>query len=563
VRRALLTVAAGLALAAPAEAAEMTAIANSPAAFSTPRVVARQGDSLRFRNLDPIAGHDLDSVQRGLFGTAVIPFGQSAVAEGVEKLVPGDYAFLCTVHPNMTGTLTVLAGDGGGGPGPVPDPGAPPVLPNPVGLLPKADAVPLGAGDWPSYGHDLANSRDGGSGGPSWNEVPRLAPVWIHASPDGDYTGTPVVAGGMLVVGSSGGTVSALDAATGAVRWERDFDKPINASAAIDAGVVYIPLVEPGGPSLVALDAADGHVLWESVLDTQPTGDTYGSPAVWDGKVFMGTSGYFGEQVSEADVQARGSVVALDAATGTRLWKTFTVPPGHDGGAVWSTPAIDPPTRRLYVGTGNAYHQPAGDMTDSMLALDADTGVVLDHFQAVAGDAWNGAEDWPQNPDGDFGSSPNLFSAPDGRTLVGQGAKTGYYWALDRASMDPVWHTLTGPGSFVGGIIGSTAVDSHGIYGSNTHAGLVWALDHGGAISWASSDLGPVHWGATAVANGVVYGTDTSGTLVARDAKTGLVLARLPLGAPTWGGVSIAGGSVFTVTGTGGTPGYVLAFRPR
>jgi hypothetical protein len=65
------------------------------------------------------------------------------------------------------------------------------------------------------------------------------------------------------------------------------------------------------------------------------------------------------------------------------------------------------------------------------------------------------------------------------------------------------------------------------------------------------------------VANGVVYSTDMSGHLTARDVTTGVVLAKLPLGAPSWGGVSIAGGYVFAVTGTQGTSGYVVGYRPR
>jgi polyvinyl alcohol dehydrogenase (cytochrome) len=560
---ALLALAATALPGATAHAAENQVVANSPAAFTTPRVVAQEGDTLRFRNLDPIAGHDVDSTQPGLFGSPVIPFGQSTLVDGVETLAPGDYGFLCSIHPNMRGNLTVIAGSGGGGPPAPPDPGAP-EAPNPVTLLPRAPlATVLGEGEWPAYGHDLSNSRDGGSSGPSYNEVPRLGPAWIFSSRDGDYTGTPVVADGMVVVGSSGGTVTALDARTGDVRWAKDFDKPINASAAVSEGVVYIPLVVPGNPSVAALDATDGSVLWETVIDTQPTADTYGSPTVWDGRVFIGTSGFFGEQVSNVDVQARGSVVALDAADGRRLWKTYTVPEGHDGGAVWSTPAIDPETRRLYIGTGNAYHDPVGPLTDSMVMMDPDTGEVLDHFQAVAGDAWNGAEDWPQNPDADFGSSPNLFTGPDGRKMVGQGAKSGLYWALDRTTMEPAWKARTGPGTFSGGIIGSTAFDDERVYGTIAPGALAWALNLNGSLAWASANGGPLNYGAVSVANGVAYANDVSGVLVARDATTGLMLARLPLGAPAWGGVAIAGGTVYTATGTGGTGGYVFAFRPR
>lgn len=563
---ALASIAIAAAIPASASAAEQQATASTPVAYTTPQLVAFEGDTLRFTNLDALAGHDLDSVPAGRFGSPVVTAGDSTPVSGVSSLEPGTYRFHCSIHPVMTGQLRVL--EAPGGPGAPPDPPPLPEPPdpgsNPLDLVPRVPAEPLGPGEWPSYGRDLSNSRNGGTAGPSPLEAVTLGPVWSFASSDGDYTGTPVVAGGTLYAGSSGGTLTALDAATGAVRWSHDFDKPINASAAVSGGIVYIPLVQPGAPSVAALDAATGAVLWETVTDTQPTADSYGSPTLYDGKLFIGTSGYFGESVSEVDVQARGSIVALDAATGALLWKTYTVPEGHDGGAVWSTAAVDPEADRLYVGTGNAYHEPVGDMTDSMLAVDPDDGTILDHFQAVAGDAWNGAEDSLENPDADFGASANLFTGPDGTKLVGQGQKNGIYTALDRATMGPVWRTQIGPGSFMGGIIGSTAVDAEGIYGPATQGGEMWSLGLGGALRWLSTDGGPVlHFGAVSTANGVVYSNDVTGIMTARDAATGAILARLPLGAPSWAGVSVAGGSVFTATGTGGTAGYIVAFRPR
>ena len=86
--------------------------------------------------------------------------------------------------------------------------------------------------------------------------------------------------------------------------------------------------------------------------------------------------------------------------------------------------------------------------------------------------------------------------------------------------------------------------------------------DHDGHLAWASSDGGPLQFGAVSVGNGVVWSTDMSTTLTAREATTGAVLAKLPLGSASWGGVAVAGGSVFAVTGTQGTGGWVVAYRP-
>jgi polyvinyl alcohol dehydrogenase (cytochrome) len=441
-----------------------------------------------------------------------------------------------------------------------------------LGLLAATATLALPApalGDWPLYGKDLANSRDGGTAGPSTAQVLTLAESWRFASEDGDFTGTPIVADGTVVTGSYGGTVFALDAVTGALKWSRDLytgrpgerEPTINGSVAIANGRVYVPLADVDTPRVVALRLSDGAVLWDRVIDTQRDSDVFSSPVVWGGNVFIGVSALFGE-LNDPDVRVRGAVVALDAITGARRWKTFTVPKGFDGGAVWTTAAVDPSTARLYVGTGNAYHEPAADTTDAMLSVNARTGRILDHFQATPNDVWNGTTNIFTGPDHDFGASANLLTGPDGRTLVGEGQKSGAYWALDRSTLEPVWEAFTGPGSPVGGIIGSTAYDGNRIYGPDTIGGELWALDRAGSTAWLSSDTDAVHFGPVSTANGVVYSADMNGFLTAREASTGIVLAKRALGLPSWGGVAIDGGTVFAVTGTQSQSGFVVAFRP-
>jgi polyvinyl alcohol dehydrogenase (cytochrome) len=263
--------------------------------------------------------------------------------------------------------------------------------------------------------------------------------------------------------------------------------------------------------------------------------------------VYIGTSG-----PNNDNSTARGSVVALSEASGHVRWQTFTVPAGHDGGAVWSTPAIDSSTGRLYVGTGNAYHQPAADTTDSMLVLSASSGAILAHFQATPSDAF--AADNPAGPDADFGASPNLMLRPTGESLVGEGQKSGTYWALDRTTMQPVWNTTVGPGSAVGGILASTATDSARIYGSDSADGQLWALGHDGATRWNSLDPSTLDFSPVAIANGVLYSVDPSGLLIARDPATGVVLNVLSLGGLSFGGVSAVGDAIYAAVGTGPPP---------
>ena len=84
-----------------------------------------------------------------------------------------------------------------------------------------AIAPAAAAADWPSYGHDLANSRDAGAAAPSPREARRLGPAWTFTSHSGGMTGTPVVAGGTVVIGSNRCVVYALDLGTGRLRWKR------------------------------------------------------------------------------------------------------------------------------------------------------------------------------------------------------------------------------------------------------------------------------------------------------------------------------------------------------
>lgn len=432
-----------------------------------------------------------------------------------------------------------------------------------------ATVLPGGASaDWPSYGHDLANSRDAGVAAPTPREARTLARRWTFRVGTGGVTGTPVVAGRTAVVVSSRCVVYALDVATGKLRWKHRLLRLgcayMPGSAAIDRGVVYVAMGSKRlrGPQVVAMTLDRGAIRWRAYLDPgQGFADVYGSPTVWNGDVFVGISA-IGEEEGYNRAHVRGAVIALDAATGALRWRTYIVPPGFDGGAVWSTAAVDPAAGVVYVGTGNAYHQPAAPTTDSIVALDPAAGAMLGFFSAVQGDVF--LDKHPGNgPDADFGASPNLFTATDGRPLVGELAKDGRYWALDRRTMAPVWSRRTGTVN-VGGALASTAYDGARVYGQNDQ-GQVWALDPAtGSQLWSTHRHGLLNFSPPAVGNGVLYSLESTGFLDARRTIDGRVLARLPLGQTAWGGVSIAGRTVLAVTGTDESGhGFVVAFRPR
>src|SRR4051812_43261690 len=415
-------------------------------------------------------------------------------------------------------------------------------------------ALPAAArADWPVYAHALANPRTAAGEGPARGKLGSLTQTWSFKSDTGDFTGTPVVADGVLVAGDHGGWVYALDAVTGKQLWAKDLGAEINGTAAIDpkapgGAAVYVPVAQIGGPRLVALALKDGAKRWDTTLSKQNGASVYGSPVYWKGTLYIGTSG-----PNNDDATARGSVVALDEANGAIRWQTFTVPEGSDGAAVWTTPAIDTATGRLYVGTGNNYHEPTTDMADSMLVLDATGGAILAHYQATPNDSFS-ADNLFAGPDYDFGASPNLFDGPDGQKLVGEGQKSGTYWALDRTTMKPVWSESIGAGGYLGGIIGSTAFDGTRVYGADALDGHVFALGRDGKTAWSSQDTGQAHFGPTMVAHGVLYTIDPSGFVIARDPATGAELTRLSLGAPAFGGASAVGGALYVSVGTGPPP---------
>ncbi len=434
---------------------------------------------------------------------------------------------------------------------------------------------PAHGSEWPSYGADLDNSRTV-AGGPAAASVRSLVQAWRDDFSDGDFTGTPVVSGGVAYVGSNGGVVRAVQAVTGgthpagSVLWSTSVSPdPVNGSLAVHGATVYVPVAKLGGPYLVALDAGSGRRLWSTVLDRSTDADVYGSPAVSPapgGRTFVleGVSATNGDPTSPL----RGSLTALDAATGAVVWKQYTVPVGFNGGAVWSTPAVDLATGAVYVGTGNAYTGQAAPTTDAILELDLATGAIRGFFQATSGDVFSSSM---PGLDFDFGASPNLIVAGS-RLLVGEGQKSGAYWALDRTTMRPVWHTQVGPGSAAGGVIGSTAYDSaaNQIDGPISAPGYVWSVQAStGTPKWVSAGAGdPIHFSPVAISNGVVYSLLSGGFLGAWSEQSGLLLAQLPLWKPgsvspeaSFGGVSVADGLVIANSGTQGSNDSIVAFH--
>ena len=276
------------------------------------------------------------------------------------------------------------------------------------------------------------------------DNVAALEPVWsVSTGVTEGHQSPPIVNDGIMFVTTPLNHMLAIDARNGDVLWryqrQMPFDirlgHPTNRGVALYGDRVYMATLDT---VVVALDARTGAVVWEKRVEDY-NGGYYMTlaPLAVDGKIMVGVSG--GER------GVRGFVTALDAGTGDEVWKRFTVPgpgePGNDtwpadawqtGGApVWLTGTYDPALNLTYWGTGNpgpwiGDARPGDNLyTNSVVAIDADTGELKGHHQYH----WNGSWDW------DEVSTPLLIDVERGGrripSLVHPG-RNGYLWLLER-----------------------------------------------------------------------------------------------------------------------------------
>ncbi len=275
--------------------------------------------------------------------------------------------------------------------------------------------------------------------------ISKLGGAWMTHISDGanntNLEGTPVVADGVMYLPGSAGTILAIDAATGAIKWKYQPQQRggTNRGVAVAEGKVFS---SGGGNSLIALDQQTGALLWSTKVGDR--GTTVAPAIYYGGLVYMGVSG------GEGGI--RGFFGAFDAKTGKQVWGFWTIPgPGefghdtwegdsweHGGGPVWTASAIDPELGLIYVPVGNAWPDTDGSkrggdnlFTASIVALDLKTGAYKWHYQEVHHDVW----------DYDNAASPVLadiqFRGTTRKVLI-HGGKTGFLYILDRTNGKPV-----------------------------------------------------------------------------------------------------------------------------
>ena len=412
------------------------------------------------------------------------------------------------------------------------------------------------------------------------SDVPGLELRWAFAFPDaGQMRAKPTVAGDAVVVGGPLGEVVALDAATGCVRWGIEADAPVRGAVIVGPG--------PGGRATAwfvdsrtnayAVDVTDGSVLWKYRVGWHATSYGTGSPALYDGRLFVPISSL--EVVTSGDPRyecctASGAVASLDAMTGDVLWYHRVIPDyaeetgrngagvtmwAPSGAPVWSSPTVDPGRGLVYAGTGENYTRPATEHSDAIIALDIDTGELAWSMQGVYGDAFNMActtarfrENCPDppGPDLDFGMAPMLVTRENGREILVAGQKSGTVWALDPDDDGRViWDTQIGKGGALGGIHWGMATDGRYAYAPIADRGSVivdinpdqepspglQALDlRNGRVAWSApfpedacegkERCYAANSAAVTVIDGVVFAGGLDGVIRAHSTEDGAVL---------------------------------------
>jgi len=337
-------------------------------------------------------------------------------------------------------------------------------------------AVSVGTG----WGIDASNTRSipREQAGLAAKDLNKLTLRWTFAFPDSASSRSqPTIVGNALFVGSQSGTVYAMDARSGCVHWT------FQATGEVRGAVIFRPeLAESGARKtgnstlffgdvfayVYAIDAATGSLLWKVKVDDHPVARIAATPVLSRKAIYV-PLGSWGEEIAAASPDYvcctfRGSIVALDRATGATIWKRYTIPIpaveqyrnslgnphlGPSGAGVWSSPAYDEKRSSIYFTTGNNYSDPADDNSDAVFAIDAETGDLKWKRQTLANDAFNDGcgggkrlATCPKKsgPDADFTAPPILVPGKNGRDILLAGQKSGDAFGLDPDTGKVLWH---------------------------------------------------------------------------------------------------------------------------
>src|SRR5262249_47001147 len=255
-----------------------------------------------------------------------------------------------------------------------------------------------------------------------------------------------------------------------------------------------------------------------------------------------------------------GQLVALDVETGKIRQQATFVPSGVNGGGVWTSPAVDLVSGKIFVTTASAL-QLADGLAFCIVRLSLDDLAIEDYWKV----------DPHGVPDADWGSSPTLFRDDSGRALVGAGQKDGGYYAFDRGNLaqGPVWIAPISRGGECpqcgDGTLSTAGFDGKDIYmaggvspdvPSPQNGSTVVALDPAtGTILWRRSFVGGPGIAPVSVAQGVVFAV-AGRQVLGLDTDTGDTLWSFVMSNWGYSGVAICGDRIYV----GDSGGNLYAF---
>ncbi len=324
------------------------------------------------------------------------------------------------------------------------------------------------------------------------------------------------------------------------------------ASVNMNGTMTPVDFLGGGNGYFYALNALTGAIIWKTFLGSPPGYYLWSSPAFYQGHIYMGES-----SLGDCPL-VPGRVVQLDPATGTIQYAFNTVPNGCRGGGVWSSPTIDEAAGTVYISTGTKGPCATPELANldihslAILELRASDLSLLQSWQLPKSERIH---------DGDFGSTPTLFTTSTGVLMVGLTNKNGA----------PVWRAALSTGHLGHGVISSSAWDGQRLYvGARTMIingvlcpDSVVALDpNTGTILWRHCMKRRALIGAVVAVPGlVVFGQE--GYVMVLDATSGQTLFNYGQDTPDnyslfRGWASISHGVLYI----GGTDGKLYAFAP-
>jgi len=405
-------------------------------------------------------------------------------------------------------------------------------------------AVALGSVQWNGWGRSLDNTRYQPEPAIRASDVAKLALKWAYGYPSGTEFGQPTVVDERLFVTSSTGRVYSLDSKTGCTYWT--YDSAAGSRTAVTIGelararvaalprklkrtlahldVIKAPSAAFFGDdtgAVYALDAQKGTLLWKTQVDTHPLARIVGAPTLNGDHLYVAVSST--EDTAAADpsyscCSFRGSVVALDIASGRTLWKSYTVLAepqptrknsagiqefGPAGAAVSSPPTIDAKRNVVYVATGSSPTGLEQSLTDAVVAFDLADGKLRWVKQLVRPDA---------GPAGaGFSSPPVLRTLATGNQVLLAGQKSGVVYGLDPDHGGEIlWQTK------IGDIAAVAAGDASAI---TSVVGPPGVAGSPGGVAWGSAaDHRSLY---VAISGALAQPPNAGGSLTALDMTTG------------------------------------------